>query len=93
MNPDHPKYPFDPDSSFFIGNVVTGELTVQAPNAEQIEKVFGYTDTWTPKRGIEQVIVEIPRSYGVTLSNYRQFPRNMIFDGVARFAQRKANEK
>lgn len=77
-------------TTFMICNMVTGECTVEAPTPELIERTYHYTDAWHKPRGIEQVIVEIPKVYGLNIHTYRQFPRNMIFDGVALYAKRKA---
>lgn len=75
-------------STFMICNMITGQCTVEAPTPELIQRAFTYTDAWTPKRGIEQVIVEVPKVYGLNLHTYKNFPRNMIFDGVALYAKR-----
>lgn len=79
------------DATFMICNMITGQCTVEAPTPELIQHVFDYTDAWTPPRGIEQVICEIPMVYGCNLHTYKMFPRNMIFDGVAIYAKRRAS--
>jgi len=74
-------------TTFMICNMITGQCTVEAPTPELIHAAF-HSPHVKPPRGIEQVIVEIPKVYGCNLHTYKQFPRNMIFDGVALFAKR-----
>lgn len=75
-------------STFCIVNVTSGECTTTAPTPEMIERA--YHARWAPPRGPEQVIAEFPAAYGVTINNFKQFPPNMVYDGVAMYAKRKA---
>lgn len=76
--------------TFLICNIISGECTVAAPTPELIEREFNRVDAYHKPRGADQMICEVPDVLGVNLTNYRQFPRNMIFDGIATWAKRKA---
>lgn len=77
-------------NTFMIYNVLTGQVTLEAPTAEAIERAYNYSDAYIKPRGIEQVILEIPKAYGLDIHTYRNFPREMIMTGIALFAKRKA---
>lgn len=78
-------------NTFLIFNSITGEVTVEAPNPEQIQHSFTYTDAHVKKRGPEQMIAEIPKVLGLNIYTFRNYPRAMLFDGVALYQKRKGN--
>lgn len=73
---------------FFICNTVTGQATTSGPTAEQIE--HAYHARWAGKRSPVEMICEFSRMLGITIHNFSDFPRSMIWDGVATYAKRKA---
>lgn len=74
---------------YFICNVSTGQATVRAPSRELIERAYNHTDAYFRKRGPEQVICQFSKSLGITLLNFKMFPKSMIWDGVAMYARGK----
>lgn len=77
---------------FFIVNTVTGAATVSAPTREVAEAKLRYSDKFIPKKGVEWAICEFSPALGITLLNFHQFPKSMIWDGVALYARNKENQ-
>lgn len=77
-------------SVFAIYNLVTKKITTTAPTPELIEREYVYTDAYFPKRDMTQVICEIPTMFGLTIHNYRDYPEQVILDGIALYGRRKA---
>lgn len=77
-------------SIFAIYNLVTKQITTTAPTPELIEREYHYTDAYFPKRDMTQQIAEFPTVLGIDIRTYRLFPEQIILDGIARYARRKA---
>lgn len=76
-------------SIFAIYNLVTKQITTTAPTVELIERAYAYRDQYI-KRDMMQQIAEFPVALGIDIRTYKMFPENMILDGIARYAKRKA---
>lgn len=77
-------------SLFAIYNLQTKQITTTAPTPEGIEREYAYSDAYMKKRDMMQVICEIPTMFGLTIHNYREFPEQVILDGIALYGRRKA---
>ena len=73
---------------FIICNVITGRATTLAPSPELAEREFDRLKKHRP----EWVIAEFPKALGIGLQNFTTFPKSMIYNGVALYANRKAGK-
>jgi hypothetical protein len=76
-------------STFLIFDVVTWTVNVEAPTVELIEKSY-HKPMHGIARSMTQQIGEYPVMLGVNIYTFKDMPRQVIMDGITRYAQRKA---
>ena len=78
------------EAVFIICNAVTGEATTLTRTPETAEHWLRYVDPYFKRKGPEWVIAEFPVILGIDLFTFKNFPKSMIWTGVALYGNRKA---
>lgn len=76
-------------TTFLIIDLVKWGVRVQASSVELIEKSYRKPITAIP-RGLTQQIGEYPDELDVNINTFKDVPREVVLEGIARYARRKA---
>lgn len=79
----------DPDHTYMIWNMVTGECTTEALTPQSIEKLH---TTWLKPRDAHEVVVMFPRALGINIYNSKSMPVATMFEGMERWNKFKRGE-
>lgn len=79
----------DPDHTYLIWNMVSGECTTEAMTPHGIERSHS---GWLKPRAAHEVVVMFPRALGVNLYTAKLMPVATMFEGMERWQKFKRGE-